>query len=752
MADHSELVAEIPFVEKMSMQDRLKHARKRRAYQLKKYFQYDKHFDKEQTKQRRKSSSTSKKSNHNNNTKKRKGNGSIFFEGHVMLLEAAARNDIDEVRRLLTAGVSPDVTNEDGLTALHQCCIDDYEEMARLLIDFGANVNARDSELWTPLHAAATCAHIHLCALLILKGAEVLAVNADGNMPYDICEDDITLDYIENEMAKKGITQEMIDDTRMDTEKMMLRDIKQLAEEKKDLEFVDENGATPLHIAAANGYESVVEFLLDHHVSVDVRDVDGWTPIHGAACWGQPAILEILVQNGADIESKSNNGETPYDICEDPEFKQRILELKDEMENNKLSRTKEIMKRRGHNTRRSVDRRNNFLSIPMSASVRRSSMREKSMISWKEAKEEGRFLEALAHTHDQNGSGDAAETTDAIPVSNIDDVTIAVSGHDTNDSTTSSTAVHPDSGDHGSHSMQKHSKKETVINGDSLLNGDSSEFSKQEDSGEAGSKKHTEHVTEHEHRSHKEKDIENKGIKAKGADHHHQHLSHSHQDRHKHKEKSDEPEKKLEVKAHNKEKAYDEVDRSPRAGHRSKSTGQRLPQETPIAKVQEVARNSPKASPVISSRSGDGTSVQPKTGGQPANQTPAIPSPANQRRSKAPAAEPSRLSVSSAGSSAQPLSQTGTLSDLKKKRAESHQQRISSYNPETGEMHLGVTNANSNKYELPENGHNSNSGNSKEPSLDYYYPPGEQMKRFRAQGPHEIIGGDDNKEGCCVIL
>jgi protein phosphatase 1 regulatory subunit 16A len=46
-----------------------------------------------------------------------------------MLMEAAARNDIEEVRRLLNLGVSPDSHNEDGLTSLHQCCIDDSEEM-----------------------------------------------------------------------------------------------------------------------------------------------------------------------------------------------------------------------------------------------------------------------------------------------------------------------------------------------------------------------------------------------------------------------------------------------------------------------------------------------------------------------------------------------------------------------------------------------------------------------------------------------
>ena len=40
---------------------------------------------------------------------------------------------------------------------------------------------------------------------LCCSGAELLAVNADGNMPYDICEDEETLDFIENEMAKRGM-------------------------------------------------------------------------------------------------------------------------------------------------------------------------------------------------------------------------------------------------------------------------------------------------------------------------------------------------------------------------------------------------------------------------------------------------------------------------------------------------------------------------------------------------------------------
>jgi len=41
--------------------------------------------------------------------------------------------------------------------------------MMKLLLDHGAKVNARDTELWTPLHAAATCGHLDLCRLLVTQ-------------------------------------------------------------------------------------------------------------------------------------------------------------------------------------------------------------------------------------------------------------------------------------------------------------------------------------------------------------------------------------------------------------------------------------------------------------------------------------------------------------------------------------------------------------------------------------------------------
>lgn len=408
--EHYELVNEMQQVDRMATQERLKHARKRRGQQIKKWTQYEKQLEKESTK---------KKKDKIQQSKKPRKNANIRFAPNIALLEAAARNDLVEVKRLLESGVSPDVTNEDGLTALHQCCIDDAEEMMKLLLDYNANVNACDSEMWTPLHAAATCGHVNLCKLLIDKNAELLAVNADGNMPYDICEDEVTLDHIETEMAKRGITQEQIDVTRLATEHKMLNDLKQYASEGGDLELLDQNGATFLHVAAANGYVEVAEFLLDSHVGVDTRDNESWQPIHAASYWAQQEIMEMLVEAGADLDMKTKNGETPFDLCEEPDLKQKILDMKDEIENKRVIR----QQRQGSSRKHRISSRN--------TSMRRSSMRgdRKSDLMKKEHKEEALHF-GLSHMHDNDSLQEAEEEHETSRVTDLDEVTIVVNSED----------------------------------------------------------------------------------------------------------------------------------------------------------------------------------------------------------------------------------------------------------------------------------------------------------------------------------
>ncbi|XP_035518616.1 protein phosphatase 1 regulatory inhibitor subunit 16B [Morone saxatilis] len=320
MANHLELIQELQQLDKVPSLERLRAAQKRRTQQLKRWAVYEKEM---QNKKRK-----ADKKGRNANNLQQESKRHVSFAASVALLEASARNDPDEVRYLLKNNVSPDLCNEDGLTALHQCCIDNYEEMVKILLDRGASVNAQDNELWTPLHAAATCGHAGLVKILIAHGADLLAVNSDGNMPYDLCEDDPTLDIIETAMANRGITQEMINETRASTERKMLGDIQELLRQAEEVNQQDSQGATLLHIAAANGYVQAAELLLEGGARMDLRDSDGWQPLHAAACWGQMHVAELLVSHGASLNAKTFLEETPIDLCEDEEFRAILLDLK----------------------------------------------------------------------------------------------------------------------------------------------------------------------------------------------------------------------------------------------------------------------------------------------------------------------------------------------------------------------------------------------------------------------------------------
>lgn len=90
--------------------------------------------------------------------------------------------------------------------------------------------------------------YLFYAIFVISRGANLLAVNADGNMPYDICEDEAALDLIESEMAKRGVTQQLIDNTRATTEHRMLHELQQAVENNQSylLETYDHQGATPV--------------------------------------------------------------------------------------------------------------------------------------------------------------------------------------------------------------------------------------------------------------------------------------------------------------------------------------------------------------------------------------------------------------------------------------------------------------------------------------------------------------------------
>ncbi len=91
----------------------------------------------------------------------------------------------------------------------------------------------------------------------------------------------------------------------LDKVKSLLKDNPELVSSK------DGDGETPLHWAAANGHNDVVNFLLSNKADVNAKDNSGDTPLHEVAGKGYKDTAELLLANGADVKAKDNNGYTP---------------------------------------------------------------------------------------------------------------------------------------------------------------------------------------------------------------------------------------------------------------------------------------------------------------------------------------------------------------------------------------------------------------------------------------------------------
>ncbi|XP_050559934.1 protein phosphatase 1 regulatory subunit 12C isoform X31 [Spodoptera frugiperda] len=237
----------------------------------------------------------------------------IQFSSGIVFLAACTAGDKDEVQRLLKRGADINTANVDGLTALHQACIDDNLDMVEFLVTHGADVNRGDNEGWTPLHATSSCGFLSIARYLLENGADVAAVNYDGELPVDIAESDEMAELLQKVIDEKGVDCDKSRSAEVDT---LLSDARNWAANGY-VEVRDMNGGTPLHVAAAKGYIDVATTLLEEcSADPDCVDYEGWTPLHAAALWGQKDAAALLLQYGADPLIKNYSGQTCMDLVD----------------------------------------------------------------------------------------------------------------------------------------------------------------------------------------------------------------------------------------------------------------------------------------------------------------------------------------------------------------------------------------------------------------------------------------------------
>nr|XP_020034854.1 protein phosphatase 1 regulatory subunit 12C isoform X4 [Castor canadensis] len=265
----------------------------------------------------------------------------VRFERAAEFLAACAGGDLDEARLMLRAAdpgpgvesdpaASPparavlDSTNADGISALHQACIDENLEVVRFLVEQGATVNQADNEGWTPLHVAASCGYLDIARYLLSHGANIAAVNSDGDLPLDLAESDAMEGLLKAEIAQRGVD---VEAAKRAEEELLLHDTRcwlnggAMPEARHP-----RTGASALHVAAAKGYIEVMRLLLQAGYDPELRDGDGWTPLHAAAHWGVEDACRLLAEHGGGMDSLTHAGQRPCDLADE-----EVLSLLEEL-------------------------------------------------------------------------------------------------------------------------------------------------------------------------------------------------------------------------------------------------------------------------------------------------------------------------------------------------------------------------------------------------------------------------------------
>lgn len=173
-------------------------------------------------------------------------------------------------------------------TMLHLAAARGLVNVAEVLLQYRADVDARDQNKATPLHLAAFNGTLGLIRTLILHGAAPNAIDAARQTPLD--------------MAIQG------------KQKQAAAFLREYGAGRY-VDLTDPKGRTPLHRAAAGAEAGQVSALLQRGARVHVRDRRGWAPLHAAAASGCAQTVGLLLDAGAYVDARNEDGCTPLHVA-----------------------------------------------------------------------------------------------------------------------------------------------------------------------------------------------------------------------------------------------------------------------------------------------------------------------------------------------------------------------------------------------------------------------------------------------------
>ncbi|MDR1925635.1 MAG: ankyrin repeat domain-containing protein [Planctomycetaceae bacterium] len=232
------------------------------------------------------------------------------------------------------------------------------EDIANYLISKGADVNADCADGWTPLHIAAENGHVDILNTLISHGANINAQKDDNRTPLHCAA---SKEFIDIDRDTASILNHFISGIGTKAKSTSNNNIGKilgiitkgnfscadsLVSHGADVNAVDKNGITPLHIAAFCDNVPILETLLSHGANVNAVCNKGMTPIHYAALFGGVETIETLIEHGANANVMDDAGSTPVHIAatrEDSIVLDRLLTLCTDIDVNATGKKKFAM-------------------------------------------------------------------------------------------------------------------------------------------------------------------------------------------------------------------------------------------------------------------------------------------------------------------------------------------------------------------------------------------------------------------------
>jgi ankyrin repeat protein len=232
------------------------------------------------------------------------------LEGCTPLQAAIIRRQLGIARLLLDHGVNVEAKNAClyDLRAINLVAVGNSDPFMRLLIGKHADLNARTGYGLIPLMEAVLHASFVSFRLLLEAGADVDLRMEQGQRP--ISSDVIT---IKGDNFEEGCTTEGSTALLLAAQNGELSMVDDLLARGADIECPTSSGPpgiTPLIAAAANGHIRVIWSLLDHGCNIHAKAQEDFTALIYAAHYGREQVVTMLIDRGADIEGEKDAGMT----------------------------------------------------------------------------------------------------------------------------------------------------------------------------------------------------------------------------------------------------------------------------------------------------------------------------------------------------------------------------------------------------------------------------------------------------------